>query len=87
MIEEQESLADNDLQDPKIAWDWEKSEVKRWCTGAINNEDDVNCGNTNLNEDFIVAVHSGNFNFINCKFTLKNFRDFNGIRTHGLCVR
>ena len=43
--------------------------------GRFNNEDDVNCGNTNLNEDFIVAVHSDNFNFINCKFTLKNLRD------------
>ena len=24
-MEKQETLADNDLQNPKIAWDWEKS--------------------------------------------------------------
>ena len=30
---------------------------------------------------------SGNCNLSNCKLTPKQFRDFNGIRTHGLCVR
>ena len=48
--------------------------------------DDVNCGNTNLCEDMIVAV-GGNCTLRNCKVTRKKFRDFNGIRTHGLWVR
>ena len=30
---------------------------------------------------------SGNCTLRNCKVTPKKFRDFNGIRTHGLCVR
>ena len=30
---------------------------------------------------------SGNCNLSNCKLTQKRFRVFNGIRTHGLCVR
>ena len=29
---------------------------------------------------------SGNCNLSNCKLTRKNFRDFHGILTHGLCV-
>ena len=37
---------------------------------------DVNCGNTN-------DRCSGNCNLSNCKVTRKQFRDFNGIRTHG----
>ena len=29
---------------------------------------------------------SGNYNLSNCKINPKKFWDFNGIRTHGLCV-
>ena len=45
----------------------------------MKHEDDTNCGNTNLNEDMIVAVVIANS-------PEKKIRAFNGIRTHGLCV-
>ena len=47
-------------------------------------EEDVNCGNANLNEDMIVALVIAYLALqINSR---KMFRNFNGIRTHGLCV-
>ena len=51
--------------------------------GSLN--DDVNCGNTNFNEDMIVAVVI-TIHLSNCKLTRRKYQDFNGIRTHGLCV-
>ena len=48
----------------------------------MKHEDDMNCGNINLNEDMIVAVI-----IANSPVPEKKIRDFNGIRTHGLCVR
>ena len=45
----------------------------------MKHEDDMNCGNINLNEDIIVAVVIANS-------PEKKNRDFNRIRTHGLCV-
>ena len=45
----------------------------------MKHEDDMNCGNTNLNTDMIVAVVIAN------SPEKKNW-DFNGIRTHGLFV-
>ena len=48
------------------------------------NEEDVNCGNANLNEDMIVALVIA---FLALQInSRKVFRNFNGIRTHGLCV-
>ena len=47
----------------------------------MKHEDDMNCGNINLNEDMIVAVV-----IANSPVPEKKIRDFNGIRTHGLCV-
>ena len=47
----------------------------------MKHEDDMNCGNINLNEDMIVAVI-----IANSPVPEKKIRDFNGIRTHGLCV-
>ena len=47
----------------------------------MKHEDDMNCGNINLNEDMIVAVV-----IANSPVPEKKNRDFNGIRTHGLCV-
>ena len=48
----------------------------------MKHEDDMNCGNMNLNEDMIVAVVIAN----SPGYQKKKNRDFNGIRTHGLCV-
>ena len=47
----------------------------------MKHEHDMNCGNINLNEDMIVAVVMAN-----SPVPEKKIRDFNGIRTHGLCV-
>ena len=49
----------------------------------LYNEDDVNCRNTNLNEDLIVAVV---IEFKQVLIHPKQFRGFNGIRTHGLAL-
>ena len=47
-------------------------------------EDDVNCWNTNFKWRY--DRHGGNCNLSNWKLTRKKFRDFNGVRTQGLCV-
>ena len=55
------------------------SREKEW-----NIEDDVNCENTNVNEDMIVPVAIAILAI--WQLDPKKFRDFNGIRTLGLCV-
>ena len=47
-------------------------------------QDDVSCRNTNFKWGYDRRI--GNCNLCNCKLTRETSRDFNGIRTHGLCV-
>ena len=51
---------------------------------SLNFEDDVNCGKKNFKWWYDGCI--GTCNLSNCKETRKKIWDFNGIRTHGLCV-